>query len=301
MNSKLLMIEDPLVSTSAQLMSRLSALSVSNYYNPYVEFEWPEIQNDTFWMSPELLSVADTKYYDMLTEQQLQILSKWESINMYSMSVFGERDLIAGVLRNMHTARSKEEVEYFHHFIEEETKHMWLFTQFCNKYGGKVYEPKIFNVSTLPFDEKEILAFIAFAQILIFEEVGDFFNVRLQKDARLPSVVRALNRLHHQDESRHLAMGRALLKDRHGQVLEKYGVSGVARVESYLKKFMKMTLLGFYNPTVYQDAGLQDAYKVRSELVKSPARGLFHDQVLARVTRFLQSSGIFTTNTVEAS
>ncbi|WP_315833546.1 diiron oxygenase [Bradyrhizobium prioriisuperbiae] len=275
------------------LMGRLSSLSVQHYYNPYKDFEWPDkIADDCFWFSPELLSVYGTVHYDQLGTEGLMRLSKWESINMYSASVYGERDLILSVLKHMHEPFCAEAAEYFHHFVEEETKHMWLFAQFCNRYGQKIYQPKGLSIGTMPFAEKELVAIIAFAQILIFESVGDHFNKFMMTDERLPAVVRSLNRLHHLDESRHIAMGHSLLTqltERAKQACGEESVQGVAR---YLQKFMSSMMQLFYNPEVYHDAGIAEPYKLRSALLLDPGRANFHAEALSRASQFVAKSGL---------
>ncbi len=283
----------PDVKVVEALMGRLSNLSVQNYYNPYKEFEWPdEISDDCFWFSPELLSVYGTEYYRRLDTKELMRLSKWESINMYSASVYGERDLILSVLKHMHEPSCLEAAEYFHHFVEEETKHMWLFAQFCHRYGKKIYQPKGLNIGTLPFQEKELVAIVAFAQILIFESVGDHYNKFMMTDERLPNVVRSLNRLHHLDESRHIAMGHGLLTQLTQIASESRGADAVNKVAQYLQKFMSLMMQLFYNPAVYQDAGISEPYKMRTALLKSPEREHFHTVALSRASQFLAKSGL---------
>jgi hypothetical protein len=49
---------------SERLLSKLEKLtsaSVSGDYNPYTRFNWPlSLEDDQWWMSPQLLSVYDT-------------------------------------------------------------------------------------------------------------------------------------------------------------------------------------------------------------------------------------------------
>ena len=275
------------------LMARLTDLSVQNYYNPYSEFKWADaIEENTFWLSPELLSIHGTEHYSKLSTQELMLLSKWESINIYSATVYGERDLILSVLKHMHEPSCSDAAEYFYHFVEEETKHMWLFAQFCHRYGKKVYEPKGLDISTLPFQAKELVAVVAFAKILIFEAMGDYYNKYMMNDERLPEVVRSLNRLHHLDESRHIAMGQTLLTQLTDIAAQTCGTDGIKSVTKYLDKFMSIVMQLFYNPAVYQDAGIPDAYQLRAALLKSPERAKFHSEVLSRANQFLVKSGL---------
>ena len=52
--------------------------------------------------------------------------------------------------------------------------------------------------------------------------MGDFYNVRMRDDERLHPIIRQISRVHHQDKSRHLAMGREIVKVLHGELHRKY-------------------------------------------------------------------------------
>jgi hypothetical protein len=277
-----------------QTMTRLIQLSVDRHYNPYVDFKWPgSLPFDQYWMGPELLTVHGTDYAARMSEEQLMCLSRWESINFYSLSMFGERDLAEVVLQHIHYPAYRNESEYFHHFIEEENKHMWFFSQFCLRYGGKFYEQKAVKYSSS--NDPETRSYINFAKIMIFEEIGNFYNIRIRDDERVPEFIRYLNRIHHQDESRHIAMGRELLKLLHRKLTKKCNVEALAGIEQYLKRYMRSSIESLYCPAVYIDAGLPDAYKLRSELLAHPVREEFHEKVLSHTTSFFIGSGLFLT------
>jgi len=276
---------------------RLVKLSRSRFYNPFADFDWPEaLPADQYRMGPELLTVANTPVAQGLSEQQLIALSKWESINFYSLSMYGERDLSLVVLDHIHGTGYQHESEYFHHFLEEENKHMWFFSQFCLRFGGKLYPNKALKF--LQFGEGDIRSFVSFAKIMIFEEIGDFYNVRLRDDERVPQFVRSLNGYHHMDESRHLAMGRMLLAGMHEALRVRYSAERIRDIERYLKSYMRSSLQLFYNPAVYRDAGLPEPYQVRRALCADASRRVFHRQVLKRVVGFFVEAAIFATEEI---
>ncbi len=126
-----------------QLLDRLSAKASDDYYNPYVTFEWPdELPPDVLWMTPELLSVWGTAVFDELDEAALVRLSRFESVNFYSLNVHGIRELLIEVTRRVHSPGFEIPSDFFHHFIGEENEHMWFFATFCTRYGGKIYTDK---------------------------------------------------------------------------------------------------------------------------------------------------------------
>ena len=102
------------------LLSRITEMSVETYYNPYKMFEWPEaLPDEQWWMTPDLLTVAGTRFAAELPEERLQALSKWESIHFYSLNVHGIRELLLEVIKRIHTPGFEMESEFFHHFVGE--------------------------------------------------------------------------------------------------------------------------------------------------------------------------------------
>lgn len=273
---------------------RLVALSRERHDNAFATFAWPDsLPDDSFWMSPDLLGVAGTEVASQLTQDQLLALSRRESIQFYSLSMHGERDLCRVVLDHIHTDGYVAESEYFHHFLEEENKHMWLFSQFCLRYGGRPYPDRSLAFGAEP--PGAITQFKSFARITIFEEIGDHYNVRLRDDDRLPAAVRELNRLHHQDESRHLSMGRFVLARLHAELRRSQPAEALVAVEAYLKAYMRSSLESLYNPAVYRDAGIERPYDLRRMLCDHPARREVHRRIMRRISRFFVSESIFRT------
>ncbi|CAM5687301.1 hypothetical protein SCYAM73S_07667 [Streptomyces cyaneofuscatus] len=193
------------------ILDRLATKSIDDYDNPYRLFEWPEqLPEDMWWMSPELTTTYGTEWAEKLTPEQLHTLSKHESINFYSLNVHGIRELLVEVVNRIHTAGFETPSEFFHHFIGEENEHMWFFAEFCLRYGKKIYRQPAGGAETAAPSDK-VQSLLVFARILIFEELVDHFNSAMAEDERLHETIRGINRIHHQDESRHIAFGRELV------------------------------------------------------------------------------------------
>jgi hypothetical protein len=273
------------------LLRRLCDLSVERAYDPFRDFEWPaSLPDEGLWMSADLLSVHGTRYMDDLTEEQLWRLSRWELVNFFSFNVHGIRDLMLRVLACIHNAGYEATSEYFHHFLDEENKHMWFFAEFCNRYGGKIYVDKKMQFPTFP--EEDIQTLLAFAKILISEEISDFYNVRMMEDSSLPPMVQKLNRVHHQDEVRHIAMGRRVVRAMYEAIAQKYPEQTRRGIESYLRRYMQFFVEALYNPSAYRDAGFDDPYGWRNRLINDPAREDFHNQVLRKTLHYFESRDI---------
>ncbi|MYQ40754.1 P-aminobenzoate N-oxygenase AurF [Streptomyces sp. LamerLS-316] len=275
------------------LLDRLSDKATADYYNPFTTFDWPAaIPTDELWMSPELLSLHGTELMDELNTTQLHALSRWESVNFYSLNVHGIRELLIEVTRRVHTPGFELPSEFFHHFIGEENDHMWFFATFCLKYAGKIYPDKSGHFPEAPRDP-DIENFLVFARILIFEQIVDHYNVQLAADSRLHPTVRHINRLHHQDESRHIAFGCRLVQLLWERLLDRgLDDSALHELRSYLGRYLTTSVESLYNPAVYRDAGIPDGFALRKRLLTHPARQAAHAKVLQKTTSFLNRIGV---------
>jgi P-aminobenzoate N-oxygenase AurF len=279
---------DPL----AQTLNNLIKVSVENYYNPYKQFEWVDkLEDNQWWMSKELLSVWGTPLMLQLDESQLMILSKWESINFYSLNVHGIRELLLEVTKRIHEPGFDLPSEFFHIYIGEENEHMWFFAKFCLDYGQKIYSDKKIKLN-IEASHPDLESFLVFARILIFEEIVDYYNVRMGNDASLNPLIQKINSIHHQDESRHIAFGRQIVKQLYTQLNEQLTKEQLQDVENYLKRYIIASIQSFYNPAMYRDAGITEPYKFRTQLLQETARKEFHKQVLKRTMSFLTKNKI---------
>jgi hypothetical protein len=277
----------------AQTISNVSLLSVDGYYNPYTAFEWVDsLPDEQWWMSRDLLSVYGTEKMEQLTESQLMVLSKWESINFYSLNIHGIKELILEVTKRIHSPGYELPSEFFHHFIGEENEHMWFFAQFCLKYGPKIY-PDRMRLDADPL-EPDVETFLVFSRILIFEEIVDYFNIRMGRDETLHPLIRKINSVHHQDESRHVIFGRQIVKDLYLELCAKYSTERLSDMRQYLKRYMLTMVQSLYNPAVYRDAKIPDPHNFRLDLINDPARKPYHQRFLKRNLDFMVKSGIFT-------
>jgi hypothetical protein len=274
-----------------EILDRLTNKSIDDYYNPYKLFEWPEsLPDGMWWMSPELTTTYNTPVLEKLTEKELYTLSKFESVNFYSLNVHGIRELLIEVTRRIHTKGFETPSEFFHHFIGEENEHMWFFAEFCLRYGRKIYRQPAGASVAIPKSTVESL--LVFCRILIFEELVDHFNSRMAADTRLHETIRAINRIHHQDESRHIAFGRELVTMLFAEVKNTATEQELAEIADYLRRYLTYSFESLYNPHVYQDAGLADPLAVRQELLASPARAELEHNVFRKTSKFLEKTGI---------
>ncbi|MEV8456176.1 diiron oxygenase [Streptomyces sp. NPDC052095] len=275
------------------ILGRLSAKSIDDYYNPYRLFEWPDrLPEDMWWMSPELTTTHGTEVAQRIGPEQAHALSRYESINFYSLNVHGIRELLVEVVNRIHTAGFEAPSEFFHHFIGEENEHMWFFAEFCLRYGnGRIYRQPA-GAAVTPAASAAVENLLVFARIMIFEELVDHYNSTMAADERLHETIRAINRIHHQDESRHIAFGRELVQLLFAEVRKTATEEELEGISAYLQRYMTHSFESLYHPQVYRDAGLDDPHGVRRELLASPARARAEETTFRKTAKFLRKTGI---------
>ncbi|MEU0164356.1 diiron oxygenase [Streptomyces iakyrus] len=287
----------PVTDRFLEVLGRLSEKAIEDYYNPYQQFDWPEqLDENRLWMSPELLTPYGTPYFDELGEEALHRLSKWESINFYSLNVHGIRELLIEVVNRIHMPGFEVPSDFFHHFIGEENEHMWFFAEFCRRYGNKIYASTAMRADSAW--EPEVENFLVFARILFFEELVDHYNMRMAQDETLCATIRQVNRIHHQDESRHIAFGRELVSLLFTRMRDAVSEERLREVESYLKRYVVFSVNSLYNPHVYRDAGIADPLGLRNALVADERRRAHERRAIRKPLAFFLKTGIFSDDTL---
>ncbi|MFC1436140.1 diiron oxygenase [Streptacidiphilus sp. N1-3] len=277
----------------ATAVRRLTAAAENDYYNPYQTFDWPErIPEGALWMSEDLLTVHGTAAAAELDREQYLALSKWESINFYSLNVHGIRELLQEVVQRIHAPGYEIPTPFFHHFLGEENEHMWFFAEFCLRYGGRLFPNR---AMAFPAEKHSAMLdnFIVFSRILIFEQIVDHFNSRMAADAALPETIRAINRVHHQDESRHIAFGAQLVRALWERLRESGDERELATARQYVQKYLASSIQQLYSVEAYRDAGIPDPFAFRAKVVADPARSAVHASITARTDTFYRRIGVF--------
>ncbi len=275
------------MATAAELAVRLSDASVRKAWDVYSAFDWPEsLTPDAEWyMAPELVSIYGTDAWASLSETEQKRLSFYEIVNFFSFVLLGERPLIEGMTNRMYRKASLGAVtEYLHHFVDEENKHMIMFSTFCNKYAGKVYPEKKILLPREYAKGEEDIAF--FCKVLIVEELGDYYNLAMMGDTRINPLVAKINKVHHVDEARHLAFGREWLSELAEQHLAGWNDDERAVFQKWLAAYLASCWGDFYNPAVYKDAGVEDAYGVRKMALAHPACREMRERVSKKVVDY---------------
>lgn len=281
------------MATAAELAVRLSDASVRKQWDVYSAFDWPErIDPEAGWcMSPELVSIHGTEAWDGLDDATRKRLSFYETVNFFSFVLLGERPLIEGMTHRMYRKASLGAVtEYLHHFVAEENKHMIMFGTFCNRYAGKIYPEKKLVLPREYAKGEEDIAF--FCKVLIVEELGDYYNLKMMSDSRIHPLVAKINKVHHVDEARHLAFGREYLRELAESHLAAWSDEERASFHKWLADYLRSSWGDFYNPAVYKDAGLADGYGLRKMALEHPVCREMRERVSRKVVDYFLDAGL---------
>jgi hypothetical protein len=261
-------------------MQKLSRASERNFHNP-ASLVWPEQADTDAWQfSPELISLYPTPVWQQLDEVSRKRLGFFEAINFFSLNIHGEKYLISEVSRRLYRNDDLALNQYLLHFIEEETKHMMYFSQFCQRYAGKVYPDN--TLSTGNEHDPEVEDFLLFARIYLFEEIVDEYNRIIATDQRVSAIAREINHLHHVEEARHLAFGRKFLHRQLEQLSSSWDSAIHDYVRQHLQAYLEMIWKQYYNPRVYHDAGIADAFEVWRRAYQDPAAIAQRNSICAR-------------------
>lgn len=277
---------------SQKLAEKLSDASVRLHYSALEAVPMPATLDKNNWFTaPELMTLFGQPEWEKLTEDQKKVLSFYEAVNFYSLNINGEKALIEGLAKRLYDeGRPSEHSRYIHHFLDEENKHMTFFGTFCMKYAGKVYQDRKFNFEREYLEGEE--EFLFFLKVFIFEEIADYFNVKMGNDERLVETARKINYYHHVDESRHLAFGRAHLKEVWDQFSGAWGEEYRTALAVYIGQYINSTWREYYNPDVYVDAGIENPYDVSDRIFHSETAKAFRSTVSENLVSYMKKCGI---------
>ena len=278
--------------TAAELVDRLGKMSIERSWSPYTSFDWPEsLEPDAeYYMSPNLMSLYGTETFEALTETQRKRLSFYEITNFFSFVLLGEKPVVSGMTDRMYRKDTMGPItDYLHHFVDEENKHMVMFSLYCNRYAGKIYPEKKLPVDRELAPGEADLVF--YCRVLIVEELGDVYNRAMMDDKGINGLVRQINEFHHRDEARHLAFGRAWAAELFERHTQDWSSDQLQRFQNWLSNYFTSSWKDFYNPSVYRDAGIENAYQVRLDAMANPTQRAFREDASTKLIKFFLKHG----------
>lgn len=277
---------------SERIIESLSEASEVRRPDPADVLPWPKVLGDGDWYaSPELISIHGTPAWDRLSEADRRKLSFLEAAHFFSLNIHGEKTLIEGVEARI-GGGSPVLDRYLRHLLAEEIEHTAVFRRFCLDYAETISPDRrvAFPRETAEGEEE----FLFYAQVLVFEELVDAFDRRIAADTRVAPIARAIHGYHHGDEKRHLAFGRAVVRDLFTRSRERWSADELDRVRTRLVDFLRATWRSTYEPLVYEAAGLEDPYALVAEVREHPANRERRRELSAGCLDFLLREEILT-------
>ena len=269
-----------------QFLADLSAISEQAFIDPG-KFDWPDqIDPNAWYFTPELISLYGTDVWESLSDEQRKRLSFHEAVNFFSLNIHGEKYLVSEISRRLYADEESELSRYLTHFIDEEARHMMYFSGFCRRYAGKIYADR--TLQNEDSDDAELDMFLLFARINLFEEIVDHYNHIMAKDERLAPVVREINRIHHFEELRHLSFGRHFLGHCLNRHVDDWDKARRLQLREHLSNYLRFVWKHYYNPDVYKDAGLADAFATWRAQSDAPIAKQHRDAINRRRLGFLR-------------
>jgi hypothetical protein len=274
------------------LIHTLCAQSRSGYAQPFAFDSWPRWVDRRQWFTSEtLVSLNGTKAWDGLDQEQRQLVSFWDAVAFFSINIHGEGQLMQGIASRLHTPAHQTVSPYLHHMLDEENKHSASFAEFCLRYGGKIYPNRVLSLGA---DPEEAADFLFFARVMIFEDIVDCFNRAMALDAVLEPTARWINAQHHLEERRHLAFGRNLVRRLWAIERDRWSDAVLDEVRAALTAYLQTVWRSLYNPQVYVDAGLDNAWQLVAEAYATPHARAQRERMSRRCRNFLARSRILT-------
>lgn len=274
-----------------QVSARLIESSARLSRNAMTEIDWSlPMDPDKYGCSPEWSSLYGTDYWNELTPEQRISLTRHEFASIMCIGIWFEMILQEMVIRDQYLGHYHgSEFQFALVEIADECRHSIMFAKASEKMVGKSYRPargigrlgKVFK--TLAKNE------VAYAGILVAEEVLDVFQRGCMRDERVLPFIRTVNEIHVLEEARHMKFAREEVRE---------SVRGIGRARRELSAYL--TAAGAYyivssliQPQAYADAGL-DPERARRE---AHHNAHFHSMIrssCAHLMEFLDEVGLLT-------
>ncbi|MDT0310050.1 diiron oxygenase [Streptomyces sp. DSM 44917] len=270
---------------------RLLESSARLSFDPATEVDWDApLDPAHHGLNPEWSTLYGTPLWERMSEEQRVLLTRHEVCSIMSTGIWFEMILQQMVLREQYAKDpSTAEFQFALTEIADECRHSIMFARACAKMGATAYTPPL-TVRELGRIFKTVaVAEVAYASILVAEEVLDLMQRDAMRGENVLPLVRTTSHIHVVEESRHMRFARA-------EVRKRLDGAGRARVQA---SALSVAVVAYFivtsmvNKDVYTAAGLDADEAVRA------ARGNEHHKAMMRsgaanLVAFLGEVGLLT-------
>lgn len=288
-------IETPTTSTpdrgTDEVSERLLESAARLSRNAMTEIDWSQpMDPDHHGCSPEWSTLYGTDYWDELTDAQRVALTRHEFASIMTVGIWFEMILQELVFRDQYLgAYHRPEFQFALTEIADECRHSIMFAKASEKMVGTSYRPGPAIGRLGRVFAHTARGAVAYAGILVAEEVLDVFQRGCMRDDRVLPFIRTINEIHVLEESRHMKYAREQVR------------ASVADMSPRKRAFCALyTSLGareiasnLVQPQAYADAGLDP----ERALAERRTNKHFHAMVRSNCTHlmeFLDEVGLLT-------
>ena len=274
---------------------RLLASAQRTSFDPLTDVDWDApLDPDAYGCSPEWSTLYGTTFWDQLTFEQRQALTRHEAASIAATGIWFELILQQMLVRDVYTKPvTGAEFQWGLTELADECRHSIMFARGIEKLGCPAYRPaKLLRHTARPF--KAVAAGeTAYAAILVAEEILDVMQRDWMRDERVEPAVRAISHIHVVEESRHMAFAREQVKAH---------VAGAGRVRREASALTIATTSYFIvtslvHPHVYTNAGAETGFDADQARAAAASNALHHAKLAGAcesLMAFLDDCGLLT-------
>ena len=174
--------------------------------------------------------------------------------------------------------------------IYEEAEHSAMFTWFCSLPGGS--RMRMTTIESTEIDRVSDIAISDPAVFLLYTVFGEMYFDRVQRAAletpESPELIRTINRIHRQDEARHISFARIYLADLMREASSKT-MRRMAYQAPMLARWTSERILGV-PPVMYRELGFDD--DAVASCTKAVRSSVLHKTCAQRAQRLCRDLGL---------
>lgn len=259
-----------------QTAHKLADASLKRMNDAFLRVNYEDTLDETLWQMPEeYISIYFEPEYQALDVKAKMKLSLLEMINYFSVNIHGEQSLIAEFEKRLYRGKSECEnfdcSRYMQHFIHEENSHTFMLAEYCHRYYGSVMKVKTMAIDREPlsFEAEELLLY---ARTQLLENFLVFMNRQVATNEACGTTARQCNKVHMQDEVRHIAWDRAAMAYYKKRLITLDRASEVQNVIAAVLDYQETAFRLLYNPKIYKEIGIANPIEVASRARTNPLR-----------------------------
>lgn len=270
---------------------RLLASSATLSYDPDAEIDWDAPLDPTLHgLNPEWSTLYGTPLWDRMTDQQRITLTRHEVASIMSTGIWFEMILQQMILRDGYRKdHASNEFRFALTEIADECRHSSMFAKTCQALDATGYFPRRSAVELGRVYKTVAQGELAYAAILVAEEVLDVMQRDWMRGEDVLPMVRTTSRIHVVEESRHMKFARAEIREQLASAgrARRYAGSVVIAVAA------KIIVDNMVSPGVYAAAGL-DSAEAQAAAAANPHRAAMLRSSCSHLMAFLGDIGLLT-------